>query len=85
MLILCCVLSHTNNDDHGVRRGNTAWALTQWQRLEASHEATVALYWVMLITLYRPGSMVIKIAVKLVTLVKIIDKSAGRKKILGNG
>jgi hypothetical protein len=52
----------------------------QWQRLVASCEATVALHWVMLIALYRPGGMVINIAIMLVTFVYIIDNSAAKKK-----
>jgi hypothetical protein len=46
----------------------------------ASCEATVVLHQAMLIVLYRPGGMVIKIAVKLVTFVYIVDNSAARKK-----
>jgi hypothetical protein len=79
MLVVCCVFSHTNDDDHGGCQGNTAWALTRWQHVVASHEATVALHWAMLIALYRPGGIVIKIAVELVIFVNIIDKSAARK------
>jgi hypothetical protein len=51
ILVVCCVLSHTNDDDHGGRRGNTARALALWQRLVASNEATVALHWAMFIAL----------------------------------
>jgi hypothetical protein len=82
MLVVCCVFSHANNDDHGSCQGDTgrALALAQWQCLVASHEATVALHRVMLITLYRPGGMVIKITIKLVTFVYIVDNSAARKK-----
>jgi hypothetical protein len=47
----------------------------------ASCEATVALHQVMLIALYRPGGMVIKIAVELDTFIYIVDESAARKKI----
>jgi hypothetical protein len=35
----------------------------------------------MLIMLYRPGGMIIKIAIKLVTFFNIIDKRAARKKL----
>ncbi len=59
---------HFNHDVHGGRRDNTAQALAQWQRLVASREATVVLHGAMLIALYRPGGMVIKIAVELVFL-----------------
>jgi hypothetical protein len=81
MLVVCCVFSHIDNNGHGGRQGNTAWALARWHRLVASHEATVALHQAMLIGLYRPGGMVIEIAVKLGTFVSFIDKSAARKKI----
>ncbi len=79
---MCCVFSHTDEDDHGGRRGNTVQALARWQPLVASCEATVALHRAMLIVLYRPGGMVIKIAVELGTFVYIIDKSAARKKYI---
>jgi hypothetical protein len=51
--------------DHGGRRGNRAWALTRWQHLVASHEATDALHQAMRIVPYRLGSMGIKIVVNL--------------------
>jgi hypothetical protein len=76
-----CFFSH-NNNDHGGRRVNTVRALAQWQHLVASHEATVALHWAMLIALYKSSSMVIKIAIELVTCVNIICKNAARKKNL---
>ncbi len=76
---MCCVFSHTEDDDYGGRRGNTARALARWQHLVASHEANVALHRALLITLYRPGGMVIEIAVKLGIFVNNIDKSAARK------
>jgi hypothetical protein len=79
MLVVCCVFSHANNQDHGNCRGNTAWALAQWQHLVASPEATDALQRAMLIALYRPGGIVIDIAIKLVTFAYIIDNSAGKK------
>ncbi len=69
----------TNDDDHGGLWGNTMRALARWQHLVASREATVALHQAMLIVLYRPGGMVIKIAVKLGIFVNSIDKSAARK------
>jgi hypothetical protein len=67
MLVVCSAFPHANNDDHGGRWGDTARALAQWQCLVASFEATDALHWVMIIVLYRPGSMVIEITVKFVT------------------
>ncbi len=57
-----------------------ARALAQWQHLVASHEATVALHRAMLTALYRPGGMVIKIAVKLATFVYIVHNIAARKR-----
>jgi hypothetical protein len=69
MFVVCCVFSHSNKDDHGGCRGNTVWALAQWWRLVASCEATDALHWAMFVTLYRPGGMVIKIAIEFVTFV----------------
>jgi hypothetical protein len=78
MLVVCCVfLTPTTMT---IAAGNTAQALYQLQRVVASHEAAVTLHRVMLIPLYRPSGMVIKIAVKLVTFVYIVDNSAARKK-----
>jgi hypothetical protein len=52
ILLVCCVFSHTDDDDHGGCRGNTMQALfAQWQHLVASREATVALHQAMLIAL----------------------------------
>jgi hypothetical protein len=81
MLFVCCVFSHPDGDDHGGRRRNTKRALAQWQCLVASREATVALHQAMWLALYHSGSMVIKIAGKLVTFDYIGDKSAARKNI----
>jgi hypothetical protein len=80
MLVVCCVLSYADDNDHGGGPGDAARALTQWQCLVASRKATVVLHQEIMIALYRPGSMVINIAVKLVTLVYIRDNSAARKK-----
>ncbi len=79
MLVVCCVFSNTNNDDHGSRRGHTVQALAQWQHLVASCEATVALHQAMWLTPYHSGGMVIKIAVELGTFVNITDKSTAWK------
>jgi hypothetical protein len=67
MLFVCCVFSHTNDNDHGGHWGDIAWALTRWRRLVASCQAIDALHWAMFIVLYRPGGMVIKIAVEFAT------------------
>ncbi len=89
MLVVCCVFSHADDDDHGGRRGNTARALAQWQHLVASCEATVALHRAMWLAPYHSelapyhsNGMVIEIAIKFVTFDWIVDKSAARKKIL---
>jgi hypothetical protein len=81
MLVVCCVFSHTDDNDHVGHRGDMARVLTRWQHLVASHEANAALHWAMLIALYRPGGMVIQIAIKLVTIGSIIDESAARNQI----
>jgi hypothetical protein len=81
MLVVCCVFSHTDNDGHGWSWGDRAGALARWQHLVASREATDALHQAMFIALYRPGRMVIKIAVKCVAFVYIVDNSVARKKI----
>jgi hypothetical protein len=81
MLVVCCVIFHANNNDHGGHQGNTAQALTQWQCLVASCEATVALHQAMLIVLYRPCGMVIEIGIMLVLFVYIKDNNAARKKL----
>ncbi len=44
-----------------------AWALARWQHLVVSHEATDVLHQAMFISLYRPGGMVIEIAIQFVT------------------
>jgi hypothetical protein len=72
MLVVCCVFSHTNEDDHGSHQGNMARELAQWQCLVASREATVALHRAMLIAFKRPGGMVIKITGKFATFVYIV-------------
>jgi hypothetical protein len=43
------------------------WALAQWRHLVVSREATDALHRAMFITLYRPGGMVMDIAIQFVT------------------
>jgi hypothetical protein len=50
-----------------------ARALTRWQHLVASHEATDALYWAMCIALYRPGGMAVEIALNLPAFFVIVD------------
>jgi hypothetical protein len=48
--------------DHGGRRGNTAWALAQWQHLVALHEATDALHRAMRPASHQRIRMAIEIA-----------------------
>jgi hypothetical protein len=81
MLVVCCVFFYADNDDHGSRQGNTARALTQWQHLVASCEATDALHWAMFIALFRPGSMAIKLTVEFFYIFYILDNSVARKNI----
>jgi hypothetical protein len=54
-----CFRHDDDDDDHGVRRANTARALARWRRLGALHEATDMLHRAMCLALYCPGGMVI--------------------------
>jgi hypothetical protein len=63
----------TNIDNHGNHQGNTEQAPTRWWCLVALHEATDVLHPAICITLYCPGGMVIKIVIKSVTSVYILD------------
>jgi hypothetical protein len=68
------VFSYDDDDnDHGVRRADTARALARWRRLGASHEATNTLHWVMCLTPYCPVVMVIAFAVESVTFYFFVD------------
>ena len=68
------MFSHDDDDDnHGVRRADTARAHARWQNLVASHEATDSLYWAMCLVPYLPGGMVVAITVKSATLYYIVD------------
>jgi hypothetical protein len=62
-----CFRHDDDDDDHGIRRANTARALARWRRLGALHEATNALHWAMCLTPYCPIGMVIAFVVKSVT------------------
>ena len=62
--VLCCVLTNGDDDDHGVRRADTARAHARWWHIVASHEATDTLYREMCLALYLPGGMVVAIAVE---------------------
>ena len=56
-----------DDDDHGVRRADTARAHARWQHIVASHEATDTLHRAMWLAPYLPGGMVVAIAVESVT------------------
>jgi hypothetical protein len=74
--VFCSCFGHDgNNNDHGVRRADTARAHAQWRHLVASHEATDALHRVTCLALYLPGGMVVANAVESVTLKYILDYS----------
>jgi hypothetical protein len=59
--------SDNDDDDHGVRRADTAQALARWRRLGASHEATDTLHRAMCLATYCPVGMVIAFVVESVT------------------
>ena len=71
--VLCCVLTNSGGDDHGVRRADTARAHARWHYLVASHEATNMLHRSMCLAPYLPGGMVVAVAVESVTLYYIVD------------
>jgi hypothetical protein len=80
MLVVCYVFSsYANEDDHGGRRGYTAWALARWRHLVASREATYMLYHSIVIALYRLSGMVIKIAAEFDTFFYIINNNEAKK------
>jgi hypothetical protein len=59
------VFCRADDNDHGVRWGDTAQALVWWQHLGASNEATNVLHRSMCFAPYSLlGDMVVKIAVK---------------------
>ena len=66
--VLCCVSHDGNDDDHGVRRADTAQEHARWRYLVASHEATDTLHRLMCLALYRPGGMVVAITIESATL-----------------
>jgi len=70
---LCCVSHDGNDDDHGIRRADTAQEHAQWHYLVASHEATDTLHRLMCLTPYLPGGMVVAIAVGSAALYYIVD------------
>ncbi len=47
-----CIRHDDDDEDHGVRRANTARALARWRRLGASHEATDTLHRAMCLAPY---------------------------------
>ena len=70
---MLCFHHDDDDNDHGVRRANTARALAQWWRLGALHEATDTLHQEMCLAPYCPFGMVITIAVKSVTFYFFVD------------
>jgi hypothetical protein len=62
-----CFHHYDDDDDHCIRRANTARALVRWRRLGASHEATDMLHQAMCLAPYFPFGMVITITVESVT------------------
>jgi hypothetical protein len=70
--VLCCVSHNGDDDDHGVRRADTAQAQARWRYLVASHEATDTLYWSMCLAPYLPGGMVVAITVESATFYYIV-------------
>ena len=72
--MFCVVfLSADDDDNHGVRRADTAQALAWWRRLGALHEATNMLHQAMCLAPYCPFGMVITIAVESVTSYFFVD------------
>ena len=68
-----CFCRDDDDDDHGIRRADTARALARWRLLGASHEATETLHRAMWLALYRPGGMAVEIAVEIATFFYIVD------------
>ena len=60
---MLCFRHDDDDDDHGVRRADTARALARWRRLGASHEATDTLHREMCLAPYQPHGMVIAFVV----------------------
>ena len=72
--MFCLCFGHDGDgDDHGVRRADTARAHARWRHLVALHEATDTLHRVTCLAGYLPGSMVVAIAVKSITIYYIVD------------
>ena len=72
--MFCVVFSSGDDDnDHGVRRADTARALARWRRLGASHEATETLHRAMRLASYCPVGMVIAFVVDCVTFYYIVN------------
>ena len=72
--MFCVVFSHDgDDDDHGVRRADTARAHARWRHLVASHEATDALHRAMCLAPYQPNGMVVTVAVESVTFYFFVD------------
>ena len=74
-------LSDDDDDNHGVRRADTARALARWLRLGASHKATDTLHWVMCLALYQPRSMAVGFVVDYVQFIYFLDNIVANKLI----
>ena len=70
---MLCFRHDDDDDNHGIRRANTARAHARWRYLVALHEATNTLYQAMCLAPYLPDGMVVAIAVESVTLYYIVD------------
>ncbi len=70
---MLCFSHDDDDDDHGVRRANTARALARWRRLGTLHEATNMLHWAMCLALCCPVDMVVAITVEYVTFYYIVN------------
>jgi hypothetical protein len=68
-----CFRRDEDDDDHGVRRANTAGALARWRHLGALHEATDTLHRAMCLAPYCPIGMVITFVVDYVTFYYIVN------------
>ena len=67
-----CICRDDNDDDHGVRRANTARALARWRRLGA-YEAIDTLHRAMCLALYCPVGMIIGFVFDYVTFYYIVN------------
>ena len=74
-----CFCHDEDDDDHGIRRANTAQALARWRRLGASHEATNTLHRAICLTPYCPVGMVVAFIVDCITFYFFIVNRVANK------